>query len=385
MNKIEVLRSDVAIRQILTQATDEGIIQGLSDTDLDNLSMSNLLETSSISNTEIDELTSDTASDEPLIGSRDVNAYSEIQKIPPDVRQVYTNEFVGSVKNNRPLENNHIDPIRGNVIFARPADCLYEEEFDYEDHMHIFNGGTDYILTNTHGAYKRLFLITDAITKNKISNCFVGQDNSDGLSLSFWLRCYADSSDMIYDTGIFTFLGDYEKHYFDTLSKEEDKEYVKFTSSLHLDLSMCVRYEEAFYNTFSKKRNNSYKSTGRSKDVMKGLFRMSKNWCHIIVSFSNDDIDVYVNGHKVDDYYEVKRGKRFGSECNINELVKQCRTSILDFLVDTKTNLYLGATLNRDKISAPLLFDDITFWDESVESEEQAYEMFQEAITINIP
>lgn len=385
METIEVLRSDNAIRNAFAIAYNkDNTINEIEKEDIEKMKISTLFETAGVSNVDVKNLTEETASDEPLIGATDKNYTIIIEKNIPDIRQVYNNAFIKNIKNNKPLESNYVDSIRGNVIKSFAADCLYEEEFDYEDHMHIINGGKDYVLTNTHGQYKRLFLINDAIIKNKISNCFVGKDLSNGAALSFWVRGFSGNIKDVYDTGLLSFIGDYDKHYFDALSKENDSEYVKFTSSLSIDAQMCVKYCEAFYNTLEKLRSADYITENRNNDVRRALYRLIKSWAHIIVSFTNDDIVIYVNGNKVEDYYKITKGKRFGSNCDIDESIKECRTSILDFLSDEKTSLYLGATLNRNKTSSSMLYDDITFYNSSV-NDEEAKTLFEDALKINLP
>ena len=96
----------------------------------------------------------------------------------------------------------------------------------------------------------------------------------------------------------------------------------------------------------------------------------------ITLSFTNDGIECYLNGEKVINHKKYY-GKNFGIEK---------RLSILDFITAEDTNLFLGITLDEKKdYNDAFLFDDITFYDEPVKNAEEAMELYQEALTINLP
>lgn len=377
MRKIEVLRSDQSIRNSISLIRKETKGKTISKSEEDTLKISDLLKESGIRNTEIETLVEESASTQPLIGSRNMELMTEPEVMVPDDREVYTFEYSYSIKNNKPLENNYIDEIRGNVIKVDSHDSTYMREFDCNDHIQILSTGQA-ALTNTHDQYKKFFLITDVINNNKISNCFQGQDLSHGASLSFWVKFFSlDTAKNC--SGLIAFLGDHEKHYFDEEAKDSEMEYIDYTTHLAVTTDLSVEYNEAFDNHYVRKRNNSYLTNGQNRHINKALWRSNKAWMHVILSFTNDGIERFINGMQVADDYMIKRGKRFAMS------VPGERTGILDFLRDDKTTLYLGMTLDETKTSDAMLFDDITFWDMAVSGEKQAQELFEEAKKINLP
>ena len=376
MNKIEVLRSDVAIRKNIASAVKQ--MQSNVNTEfIQKEAISKILKETGISNVEIEEKIGEKASDTlPCIGQRSLSASpnAAVCEVPND-SEIFTFTYSNSIKNNLPLENNYVDQVRGNVIHVTSKDSVYQREFDQEDHAQINENGYP-ILTNSRAVYKKFFLHTDAMD-NKISNCFQGRDLHNGASLSFWVR-YHDRDTVIRDVGLITFLGDYKKHYFDPESRKADKEYVDYTTHLSLTTGMNINYDDAFQNTYEG-ISEIYPSPDPRID--KRLYRSGKAWMHVAISFTNDRIRCYINGIPVS--YDVTKGKRFGLQDERSEL--QERTKILDFLADEKTTLYLSLTLDETKTSEMMLFDDITFWDSSIKNNEQAMELFEEACSINLP
>lgn len=376
MKKIEVLRSDVSIRNNISTAVNKQ--KHNVDTDfIRTETISAILEASGISNVAIEEKIETKASDTlPDIGQRSLPASPNtvICEVPDD-SDVFTFTYANSIKNNLPLENNYVDMVRGNVIHVTGKDSTYQREFDTKDHAQINAHGYP-VLTNSRAAYKKFFLHSDGMN-NKISNCFQGQDLSDGATLSFWVR-YHDRDAVIRNCGLITFLGDYEKHYFNAKGRREDNEYVDYTTHLSLTTGLNLHYDEAFHNTYEG-TSRIYPSPDTRID--RCLYRSGKAWMHVSLSFTNDDIRCYINGMPVS--YDVKKGKRFGIQDNCSELWE--RTKILDFLSDENTTLYLSLSLDETKISEMMLFDDITFWDSAIKNDTQAMELFEEAARINLP
>lgn len=376
MKKIEVLRSDVSIRKNIAAAI-KNEKNNISTNFIQTEAISTILEDSGISNVEIEKKIKEKASDVlPDIGQRSLPASPNTAtcEVPHD-SDIFSFVCSCSIKNNLPLENNYVDQVRGNVIHVTSKDSTYQREFDIEDHAQIKEHGYP-VLTNSRAEYKKFFLHSDGMN-NKISNCFQGQDLSDGAALSFWVR-FHDRDAVIRNPGLITFLGDYEKHYFNTEARREDREYTDYTTHLSLTAGMNLHYDEAFQNTYE---GISRIYPGPDDRIDKRLYRSGKSWMHIALSFTNDDIRCYINGMPVS--YDVKKGKRFGTQDGRSELWE--RTKILDFLSDENTTLYLSLSLDETKISEMMLFDDITFWDSAIGNDTQAMELFEEASRINLP
>ena len=383
MEKIEVLRSDESIRNNICLAMENAPDSKLSDAEFDSMKISALLEKTKISNVGIEEIVDASASNEVLIGSREGALTEQVIQSVPDDREVYTFEYSQSIKNNKPLENNYIDEIRGNVIKIDSHDSTYMREYDYNDHQEICSKGQA-ALTNTHGQYKKFFLVTDAINHNKISNCFRGRTLKKGAALSFWVKFFSLDT-TAYGSGLLAFLGDHKRHYFDIEGERMNAEYVDYTAHLSVSADLCVTYDEAFWNTYSRKRNNSYLTEGQNESIAKVLWRSDKAWMHVALSFTDEGIERFVNGMRVTDDYSVNIGKRFGKHGRVPASETECRMSILDFLSSEDTVLFLGLTLDERKTSESMLFDDITFWDEAINSDEEAKQLIEEAVKINLP
>lgn len=378
MKKIEVLRSDVSIRSNMETAVSRMRKRSASAAFIQEEAIASVFEETGISNVAIEEQVEEKASETlPCIGQRSISPSpnSAICEVPYD-SDIFTFTYANSIKNNLPLENNYVDHIRGNVIHVTSKGGMYEREFETADHEWINEHGYP-LLTNSREVYKKFFLYTDGM-ENKISNCFRGQDLSNGATLSFWVR-YHDQNAVIRDVGLITFLGDYEKHYFDSEGREADKEYVDYTTHLSLTTGLNLSYDDAFQNTYSAV-SEIYPSPDPRIDQR--LYRSGKAWMHVAVSFTNEEMRCYINGMPVS-YYDVKKGKRFGVQDGRDELKE--RKKILDFLSEETTTLYLSLTLGEAKTSEMMLFDDITFWDAAIESDFQAMELFEEAASINLP
>ena len=106
---------------------------------------------------------------------------------------------------------------------------------------------------------------------------------------------------------------------------------------------------------------------------------------HVALSFTDNGIERFVNGKRIMDDYSVSIGKRFGKSGRVPASETECRTSILDFLSSDDTSLFLGLTMDERKTSESMLFDDITFWDEAIVSDNEAEQLFNEAVKINLP
>lgn len=376
-NKIEVLRSDKTIKDSLKKIASLSTLN--EDIDFDNTKISQLLQKLSLNNTKIDTFIKDKASDNPEETVLRSISLKTVKMKAPNLKNLIDKDYIATIKNNLPLENNYIDPVRGNVIKVEKNDSLYRREFDLEDIQNLKNN-SNIILHNSHGEYKDFFLRTEATDNNMITNGFVGKDLSNGATLSFWTiyNQKFDSNQRGY--GLITFLGDYCKHYFNEEGANKDEEYTLTNTWLHCTTSLDIDYNEAFknnYSTVNRLIDNKY--------YRKKIYRADKNWIHISLSFTNDGVDVYLNGTKVCPF-EVKKGKRFGKgkgKYNITD--SRYRTPILDFLADENTKLFLGVTLDENKISEAMLFDDITFYDKSIDSEQEAMDIYQEALTINLP
>lgn len=407
VNKLEVLRSDTSIRQNIKSLIDSGSISVDESIHVDSIKISELLDLT-VSNVEIEDLIDEKASLEMVnIGVHD-DALPKLShyytKETPQDNMIYTASYGNCIKNNKVLQANCVDSVRGNVISVQAQDSTYVREFNCEDHQHIQTYG-EIPITNTKDQYKKYFLITDAFNQNKISNCFQGQDLSKGAAMSFWVK-YDDKRSIIDNRGLIAFIGDYERHYFDSDAQETDTEYADGSTHLSVSTLFNVEYKEYFFNTYRKAfdigldrrsgdpsydfwRLNYDKDNvdeyGKNLSISHSMHRGHKSWNHIIISFTNEEIDVYVNGTKVNyGEHDAEKGKRFNKH-ETGQPEYSLRTSVLDFLSNPNTDLYLCMSLDEKKDSSSAFFDDVTFFNKSIETAEEAYNLYQEAYSINLP
>lgn len=384
VEKLEVLRSDSSIRYNINTISD------IPEEDIKSMKISRLLDEAGTTNVDIENEVEETATDENvLIGQRTpISDNTFIESKLADIRQVYTYEYSKIIKNNKMLEILYEDYIRGNVIRAYSFDPISENEFDYSEVDSMIMGDKsvdDLPMTNSHREYKTFFLISQALKYNMISNCFKGHDLSNGAALSFWIRGNLEDYTKFNIFSLLLFIGDYEKHYFDQSAKDNDNEYVLTTPYLYVTNSLGVYYKEAFDNKYKLENDLILKpELNTSKEICKAFYRSNKQWIHVILSITNDGIVPYVNGLRIPVLNEDIGAKfKDNEDFPVDEF--KYRTPILDFISNEKTNLFLNTSINASISNHSMLFDDVTFYKNSVSDDNEAMSIFNEALEINLP
>ena len=69
--------------------------------------------------------------------------------------------------------------------------------------------------------------------------------------MSFWVK-YDDKRSIIDNRGLIAFIGDYERHYFDSYAKETDTEYADGSTHLSLSTLFNIEYQESFFNSYRR-------------------------------------------------------------------------------------------------------------------------------------
>ena len=209
---------------------------------------------------------------------------------------------------------------------------------------------------------------------SRITNPFKGKILS-GATISFWARVPSFFS-LKNHSSFLTFLGDlkYLEHPSYPVTGVND---VLTTPFLEITCDGRISFQEAYDNTFAK--DMGYTEDQYSGDIPPYRHSLGRRWEHITISITNETIDFYVNGVKLE-YPTVYEGKRFngGNGSNGNSGMSK----LLDFISDSDTNLFLGLTiLNADGQCDSILYDAISFYDEAVD-ENGALELFQEAVSL---
>lgn len=360
MNKIEVLRSDISLRNNLIN------IYKLSEQDILNKKNAILLNELGISNVEIEKQVYDLASENPLISQEKEWENKKIKnnKIKKLSNQIKL-DYISNLKNNKPLENNYYDEVRGNVIKLERTPSCYIERISSEDMKKIINGELNTLLKR-----KNIFIFNDDENFNrKITNVFKGKTFEKGCSMSFW-TLYNNKDTFYNNMGLIGFVGDCKKIPHHELENHPEWDIESNT----IETTPYLYITTQFHTHFIEAHHNFAHSIPYYRN--KVTHRCDRNWMFITLSFTNDGIECYLNGEKVINHKKYY-GKNFGIEK---------RLSILDFITAEDTNLFLGITLDEKKdYNDAFLFDDITFYDEPVKNAEEAMELYQEALTINLP
>lgn len=295
-----------------------------------------------------------------------VNPISEtIDYTPPTMSDVLTSEKIELINTNNVLSNNYIDDVRGNVFRSYRMDSMYSRFLDAEDAKKMWKGEFVPI-----GEHRRVIQSNESARKNMIVNPFAGVDISNGCAISMWVR-YMNPNMKSGKYGLLLFVDPYQEHIHP--NPNYDGGPLRSNRFLYVHTNLDTLFEALFMNKFY----------GENKTELKSF---EFNWNHLIFSFTNEGINVYLNGEPLE--LNEFRGKRFHTNENEGEFNKLGFT-ITDFLSQEDTCLFLGTTLvyeskNLDLVSDSILYDDITFYQNPVD-EGIAKEMFSEALRINLP
>ena len=381
MEKLEVLRSDIAVKSALYNTENQEIQNALSDVNIPETKISELLQTADIDNTQIKDLVDVKASANPLENVRHNQAvfyYKDTVLNNGDganLNYICDEEYLQNQKNNKPLQNNYFDAVRGAVIKVDAQQAVRQTEVTTEMLEQINQGNPISSLTgNKRCEYGNIFIANEAMRDNMISNVFAGKNLPNGCSMSFWVAMSKDA--YAYGSSVITFVSPTKKFMF----AENSEESVLTNAWLYFDTKFGTYYFAPFRNHYRAERkplDNKY--------YAKNIARADRQWFHIILSFTNEDIKVYLNGAEVS-IFKRTTGKRFGSGKGSNN-PDGAYQGIVDFITSEDTRLYFGTTISNDylAISDAFLFDDIVFYSEPVTSDEDAMDTYKQALEINIP
>lgn len=344
MNRIKVLRAETAVNKVLNTMGDTGM-EGPS---MDGVDLNHLEDYATDMN-DIDP-TESTMTPELTQG---VYEHRVIDKEKLDIVSE------DSIKNHKIeadgiIKNNYLDGVRGNVFRTEEHEPFYTVPASLFTQLDT--------PPNHEPAIKTL--MSDAAA-NLIENPFKGMDLKDGCSISMWVKMM-DPSTVYAKRGLLLFLGEFRKNSHPTHPKGPQ---VWYQPRFSVSCDGTTFFTDAYQNVIWKEPLD--------EDPYRRPERAGHNWEHFIFVFKDNDFKIYVNG-KLLAYDESKTlaGKRFGS----GE-----RPSVTDFISDEKTNLFFAVTTeNEGQYSDVILFDDVIFYDTAAD-ENDVKELYEEALTINLP
>lgn len=272
--------------------------------------------------------------------------------------------LANGVEENVVLRNLYDDAVMGKVILNPLNDCAYRRPTYRPDITDgVVNREAQWCFTWSEGV------------RSIITNPFKGMKLSEGCTISFWMRVPSYFS-LVDRNAIMTFLGDlrqYEHPDPDCLHNVENS--VKTTPYLTFETNLCIGFQEAYDNTYCKSTEGFY--TTYSTRIPPYRKALGRKWEFITFSITDEGIETYVNGQKVE-YEIVYKGKRFNGGNGQPGNSAMC--TLTEFLSDEDTNLFLGLTVTADDGKCDqIMYKDINFYD-SAASEEEAVELFNEAV-----
>lgn len=275
-----------------------------------------------------------------------------------DMQNLITKQTLidNEVIENAILENNYSDPIRGNVIRNDANDCAYRRA-----------------TVSTSKEIQWCFTWTDGCY-SMITNPFVGKQ-LEGATIAFWAKV-PNYFTLRNEAAFMSFLGDL-KYMQNPQYHVEDVNDVTTTTYLEINTNARIAFQEAYDNTYLK--DMMYKFEDYSPYMDPYRHGLGRRWEYITLSFTNDGIEMYINGTKLE-YPKIYKGKRFnGGNGNPGN---DTGIKLMDFLSDEDTNIFLGLSiLNPESQCEQILYDAICFYDEAVD-DEGAKKLFEEATQI---
>lgn len=275
------------------------------------------------------------------------------------------------VEENAVLHNLYDDAVMGKVILNPLNDCSYRKPTYRPDLKggsfpnDIINRIPQWSFTWSEGA------------RSMITNPFKGIHLTEGCTISFWMRVPSYFS-LVDRNAIMTFLGDlkwYEHPDLNCLHNMENS--VKTTPYLTFETNLCIGFQDAYQNWYCKELEGSYSTY--STQIPPYRKALGRKWEFITYSITDEGIDTYINGQKVE-YTMVYKGKRFNG--GNGEPGNSGMCTLTEFLSAEDTNLFLGLTITSDEGKCDqIMYKDINFYD-SAASEEEAVELFNEAIAM---
>lgn len=267
------------------------------------------------------------------------------------------------------LHNIYEDSIRGNVILNPLYDCSYQRPTYRPELISKINDPDE----SVNNIPQWCFTWSEGV-RSMLTNPFKGL-KLEGATIAFWMRVPSYFT-LVNHSAILTFLGDLKhyKHPDPNVETNSSNDAIT-TPFLTIEASGDVYFQEAYMNILAQTINGA--ATTYSQNIPPYRKSLGRRWEYIVFSITNEGIETYINGVKVN-YDMVYKGKRFnGGNGNPGNAGM---STLMDFISDEDTNLYLGLTiLNGEGKSDQIMYDNVTFYDEAV-NEEEALQLFHDEI-----
>lgn len=277
---------------------------------------------------------------------------------------------------NKVLNNIYEDAIMGDVILNPLNDCSYRratERLDVLEAMRAMksppeislNRQTQWVFTWSEGA------------RSLLTNPFKGKDISNGCTMSMWIRVPSFFA-LTERSALFTFLGDLKYYEFpdpNVLHNIEND--VWTTPYLTVDAGLNIAFQEAYQNWYAKELKDSY--TTFEPTIPPYRRSLGRKWEHLVFSFTDEGIETYINGTKVD--YDIEfKGKRFHGGNGEPGNSGMCK--LTEFLSAEDTNLFLGLTILNDTGKCDqIMYKNIRFYDNAANAD-KALDIFKEEVAL---
>lgn len=273
-----------------------------------------------------------------------------------------------NVIENEVLLNVYEDPIMGNVILNPLNDCSYRKP-TYRPELaassiELINRIPQWTFTWSEGV------------RSMIANPFKGKA-LEGCTISMWVRVPSYFS-LTERSALFTFLGTlnhYEHPDPNLLHNIENDTWT--TPYLTIDAALNIGFQESHQNWYAKELEGA--TTTFQSTIPPYRKALGRKWEFMTFVFTNEEINTYVNGVKIEYTMEYK-GKRFNG--GNGEPGNSGMCTLMEFLTSEDTNLYLGLTITSDEGKCDqIMYKNIAFYDEAA-NDEEAVNLFYEEIEL---
>lgn len=294
-----------------------------------------------------------------------------------DVNCELVQNFYESFNKNTALRTNYKDDTRGNVIEVPIAGCAEYHELlgipnlSIEGYDTIQEAYEAAIAKNPEYAptkrkeYSHKILGADLLSNRSIENGFINQDNSKGFTISFW-TIFDNKLKVEHrkDFPLISFIGVNEKKYYNSEDAANDTDYCFANTTLQIFEDFRIEYKDVYKNEYIRK----YRMID-NKFFRRIMYRAWKQWMYVTIRFTDNDIDIFINGIKASPY-ETTKGKRFMDGRGMTDGLYDQRPTITQFLSNPTTGCYLSTSIDGIHESRACWYDDIIFYNEALSDEE---------------
>lgn len=294
-----------------------------------------------------------------------------------DVNYELTKDFYETFNKNIALRTNYCDDTRGNVIEVPMTGCAEYKELlgipnlSIEGYNSIQEAYNAAIAANPEYAptkrkeYSHKILGADLLSNRSIENGFINQDGSNGFTISFW-TIFDNKLKVEHrkDFPLISFIGVNEKKYYNSEDAANDTDYCLANTTLQIFEDFRIEYKDVYKNEYKRE----YRLID-NKFFRRIMYRAWKQWMFVTIRFTDNDVDIFINGAKASPY-NTEKGKRFMDGRGMTDGLYDQRPTITQFLSNPTTGCYLSTSIDGVNASRACWYDDIIFYNEALSDEE---------------